>query len=143
MQQVSYTVTEPFSAQQMYALVNDINAYPEFVPDCKKTGIIQQMGNEMRAYIEVEKLGFKKRFITKNIQVPHSQILMELVEGPFNELKGQWSFTPVTDNSCTIEFNLKFEFKSRLLEAAFSPIFKDIMTNMVKAFSRRAQQVYG
>lgn len=142
MPHLSYSVTEHYSAKQMYDLVNDVDAYPKFVPDCVNSGVLQRQEHQMTAFIEVEKLGFKKRFTTKNSLTESSEILMQLIDGPFSDLVGRWTFTSIDEHSCKIEFNLRFEFKNKLMEIAFSPIFKEIVTGMVNAFSQRAKQVY-
>ncbi|WP_392566803.1 type II toxin-antitoxin system RatA family toxin [Utexia brackfieldae] len=143
MPQICYSVSESYSTKQLFDLVNDINAYSQFVPDCIHSGILSQQDNVITAFIEVEKLGIRKRFITKNTLIEHTKIMIELVDGPFSRLSGYWSFTPLDDQRCNIGLNLNFEFKSKLIELAFSRIFKEIMTNMVDAFSKRAKQVYG
>ncbi|OCG15828.1 ubiquinone-binding protein [Gilliamella sp. Fer1-1] len=135
-------VIEPYSIEQMFSLVNDITKYPEFVPDCIATGIISKQDNTLTAFIEVEKLGFKKAFTTINlINQPHS-IDIKLLEGPFKYLSGKWQFTSISESQSKISFSLDFEFKNKLLDIAFTPIFKELMTNMVNAFSQRARQIY-
>ncbi len=142
MTHVFHEVTEPYSIEQMFTLVNDIASYPEFVPDCIATGIISKQDNIVKAFIKVEKLGFKKSFTTINhINEPHS-IDMKLVEGPFKQLLGKWRFIALSDKSCKISFSLDFEFQNKLLDLAFTPVFKEVMNNMVSAFSIRARQIY-
>lgn len=143
MTQVFYEIKEPYSIQQMFDLVNDIDSYPQFVPDCVGAGVIDKQDNLMRAYLEVEKLGFRKQFTTINrLSSPHT-IEMAMVEGPFKHLTGKWSFTAISENECAIRFSLDFEFKSKIMDITFTPIFKDVMQNMVKAFSARAKKIYG
>jgi ribosome-associated toxin RatA of RatAB toxin-antitoxin module len=126
----------------MFALVNDIEKYPEFIPDCIATGIIKKQDNIIAAFIEVEKFGFKKSFTTLNqINEPNS-IDITLLEGPFKQLSGRWQFVKITENQSKISFNLDFEFKNKLLDMTFSPVFKEVMNGMVNAFSKRARQIY-
>jgi ribosome-associated toxin RatA of RatAB toxin-antitoxin module len=135
-------VIEPYSIEQMFALVNDIEKYPEFIPDCIATGIIKKQDNIIAAFIEVEKFGFKKSFTTLNqINEPNS-IDITLLEGPFKQLSGRWQFVKITENQSKISFNLDFEFKNKLLDMTFSPVFKEVMNGMVNAFSKRARQIY-
>ena len=142
MAHVFHEVIEPYSIEQMFALVNDIARYPQFVPDCIATGIISKQDNYLTAFIEVEKLGFKKSFTTINqINEPHS-IDMALLDGPFKHLKGRWEFTELDGQKSKISLNLNFEFNNKLMSAVFTPIFKEVMTNMVNAFSQRARQIY-
>lgn len=142
MTHIYHEIMEPYSAQQMFDLVNDINAYPQFVPDCNDTGVLQRDENLLLAYIEVEKFGFKKRFTTLNRLKEPSKIEITLIDGPFKKLVGAWTFTPISENQSKITFDLTFEFNSKLLDMTFTPIFKDIMKNMVIAFSNRAKQLY-
>ncbi|MDF7666279.1 type II toxin-antitoxin system RatA family toxin [Orbaceae bacterium ESL0727] len=147
MAHIFHETTEPYSIHQMFALVNDIDRYPEFVPDCIATGIlskqnISQQNSTIRAFIEVEKLGFKKSFTTLNHIHAPNLIDMQLIEGPFKQLSGQWRFSELSAKSSRISFSLDFEFKNKLLDIAFTPIFKEVMNNMVNAFSLRARQLY-
>lgn len=142
MAQVFYEVVEPYSVEQMFALVNDIAKYPEFVPDCIASGIIKKQDNIIAAFIEVEKFGFKKSFTTLNQLNEPNSIDITLLEGPFKHLSGQWQFTPIEQNRSKISFRLDFEFKNKLLDLTFTPVFKEVMTNMVNAFSQRARQIY-
>ena len=142
MTHIYHEIMEPYSAQQMFDLVNDINSYPQFVPDCIDTGVLQRDDNLLLAYIEVEKFGFKKRFTTLNRLKESSKIEITLIDGPFKKLVGAWTFTPILENQSKITFDLTFEFNSKLLDMTFTPIFKDIMKNMVIAFSNRAKQLY-
>ncbi|RKS86873.1 ribosome-associated toxin RatA of RatAB toxin-antitoxin module [Orbus hercynius] len=142
MTNVFYEIREPYSAEQMFDLVNDINAYPQFIPDCASAGILKQQDDLILAYLEVEKLGFKKKFITTNKLTKPYRIEMALVDGPFKQLQGDWTFTELSEHECKISFALKFEFKSKLLDLTFTPLFKELMENMVKAFSKRAKQIY-
>ena len=142
MAHVFHEVIEPYSIEQMFELVNDIAHYPEFVPDCIATGIISKQDNLVTAFIEVEKLGFKKSFTTINqINEPNS-IELKLLEGPFKHLSGKWQFIALDETKCKISFSLDFEFKNKLLDIAFTPVFKEVMANMVNAFSQRARQIY-
>lgn len=143
MAKIYYEKNEPYSAQQMFDLVNNINDYPLFVPDCTQAGILTHQENELTAFIEIEKFGFKKRFSTRNELERPNQIKLNLLKGPFKKLKGIWHFNADSESSCQIKFELDFEFESRLLEMAFSTLFKEIMGNMVKAFSQRAKVIYG
>ncbi|WP_392559306.1 type II toxin-antitoxin system RatA family toxin [Orbus mooreae] len=143
MTQVFYEIKEPYSAQQMFDLVNDIDAYPQFVPDCVGAGITDKQDNLVRAYLEVAKLGFRKQFTTINRLNAPDTIEMALIEGPFKKLTGKWSFISLSENECMIRFSLDFEFKSKIMDITFTPIFKEVMQNMVKAFSTRAKKVYG
>ncbi|HHR6131872.1 type II toxin-antitoxin system RatA family toxin [Providencia rettgeri] len=142
MPQISRSALVPFSAEQMYKLVNDVISYPSFLPGCVGSRIISQNSDEMTASVEVSKAGISKTFITKNALEDNKRIQMQLVEGPFRTLSGGWQFIPLSADACKIEFHLDFEFTNKLIELAFGKIFKELANNMVQAFTSRAKVVY-
>ncbi|ETT02467.1 type II toxin-antitoxin system RatA family toxin [Providencia sp. PROV188] len=142
MPQISRSALVPFSAEQMYKLVNDVISYPSFLPGCVGSRIISQNSEEMTASVEVSKAGISKTFITKNALEDNKRIQMQLVEGPFRTLSGGWQFIPLSADACKIEFHLDFEFTNKLIELAFGKIFKELANNMVQAFTSRAKVVY-
>ena len=132
-----------FSAQQMFDLVNDVDAYPEFLPGCTESKLLDNSERHMKASLKVAKGGISKWFTTHNhLQAPHL-IQMELVDGPFQYLKGNWEFTELTEEACRVSLKLDFEFSSGLLGAAFNKVFHQLASNMVQAFVVRAKEVYG
>jgi len=142
MPQISRTALVPYSAEQMYQLVNDVKSYPQFLPGCSGSRIIDASAGQMTAAVDVSKAGISKTFTTRNILVSNQSIIMQLVDGPFRKLMGGWKFTPIGDDACRIEFQLDFEFTSKLIELAFGRIFKELAGNMVQAFTLRAKEVY-
>lgn len=131
-----------FSAESMYRLVNDVEAYPDFLPGCAQSRIYEQSESKMRASLLIAKAGVKQWFTTENTLDEPQRIDMQLVDGPFSHLSGGWQFTALSDSACKIELNLQFEFSSRLAQAAFGKAFNVIAANMVDAFTRRAKEVY-
>ncbi len=142
MPRITRSALVPFSAEQMYALVNDVGSYPSFVPGCAATRILSRDENSMTAALDVAKAGIRKTFVTRNRLTDASSIEMELVEGPFRKLSGGWKFVSIDVNACQIELNLEFEFTNFLVEKAFGAVFNELAINMVKAFSQRAKDVY-
>ncbi|ABM03400.1 ubiquinone-binding protein [Psychromonas sp. MB-3u-54] len=143
MAQVSRSALLMYSAEEMYQLVNDVNAYPEFLPGCVDANILTNNNNVMRASVEVSKAGISQTFTTENILVNGQSILMNLVDGPFKHLKGGWTFSKLDEQACKINLDLEFEFNSSLAELAFGRIFNELVGSMVKSFSSRAKVVYG
>ena len=132
-----------FSAEQMYHLVNDVASYPQFLPGCVGSQVLEVSVDSMVAYVDVATAGIHKSFTTRNqLQVGRS-IRMDLLDGPFRQLAGLWCFTPLDDEACKVELSLEFEFSSRLIELAFGRIFTDLVGSMVQAFTQRAKEVYG
>jgi len=143
MAEVSRSALLMYSAQEMYDLVNDVNAYPEFLPGCSETQVLIDELNLMKASVKVAKAGISQTFVTENTLVPNQSITMNLIEGPFKHLTGGWTFTPLDEQACKVSLDLQFEFSSSLIELAFGRIFHELVGSMVKSFSNRAKTVYG
>ncbi|OEE33022.1 SRPBCC family protein [Vibrio ordalii] len=142
MKQVSRSALVSFSAEQMFNLVNDVTRYPEFLPGCSGSRVIESSDLSMVASVDVSKAGISKTFTTSNVLVASEAILMNLVDGPFKALKGGWYFTALDEQACKVELKLEFEFSSKMVELAFGKIFNELTSNMVNAFTKRAKQVY-
>lgn len=132
----------PYSQEQMFDLVNAIEAYPEFVPYCHSSRIIGHRHDELRATLCFERGGFRKSFTTLNRMHPHKMIEVRLIEGPFKQLEGFWQFEP-KESRCHVSLDLEFEFASQWLSLMFGPIFNQVASTLVDAFSKRARSVYG
>ena len=132
-----------YSCDQMYKLVNDIDAYPQFIPNCAdaKRNVISD--TEIEGSLLINKAGISKWFTTKNELVSNRVIKMTLVNGPFKYLTGSWTFIELDSNACKVELELDFEFSSKMIELAFGKVFNHVTTSMVTAFTQRAKQVYG
>ncbi len=142
MKQVSRSALVSFSAKQMYDLVNDVAKYPEFLPGCSGSRVIESTESAMVASVDVSKAGISKTFTTANTLIPDQAIIMNLIDGPFKALSGGWHFTALDEQACKVELKLEFEFSSKMVELAFGKIFSELTNNMVNAFTKRAKQVY-
>lgn len=142
MPQVDRSALVPYSAEQMYELVNDVLSYPEFLPGCVGSRIISKTETTQEAAIDVAKVGIKKTFSTRNKMIPGREIDLELLEGPFKSLKGHWDFIPLSDDASKVVFHLEFEFNNPLLDFAFNKIFSELMGSLVQAFIKRAKEIY-
>jgi ribosome-associated toxin RatA of RatAB toxin-antitoxin module len=132
----------PFSAKQMFDLVNDIKAYPLFLPGCNQANLISQTEHEIMASLEVSKGPIKQSFTTRNVLTPAKCIEMNLVKGPFKKLHGVWHFNDLSEGNCKISLTLDFEL-SGMLKFAFGGVFSQVAGSMVDSFSKRAKVVYG
>lgn len=132
----------PFSAKQMFDLVDDIEKYPEFLPGCNNAKVLERTEDTVTATLSVAKGGFAKEFTTRNTNQPYENIAMELVMGPFKHLTGQWKFDALGESACKIELVVKFEFSNPLTNLAFGAVFNQMAESFVDAFSKRARQVY-
>jgi ribosome-associated toxin RatA of RatAB toxin-antitoxin module len=130
------------SAEKMYALVEDIESYPDFLPWCSGATVTVREGTRTVATMHVNFHGIREQFTTENANEPGRMIAMQLVSGPFRHLRGHWRFTPLAENTCKIEFRLDYEISSRLLERLIGPVFHRINNSFMDAFVRRAEQVY-
>ncbi|CAM3023905.1 type II toxin-antitoxin system RatA family toxin [Pseudoalteromonas distincta] len=143
MPQIEKSALVMYSTKEMFDLVNDVEAYSQFLPNCSDSKIISQHDNNMTASLEISKAGIKKWFTTENTFVDEQTVLLRLVDGPFKMLKGRWHFQALDTKACKVQLELEFEFSSKLVELAFGKIFNDVAKNMVSAFTQRAKQVYG
>lgn len=131
-----------YSQQQMFELVNDIEAYPQFMDGCVGAKILARGDNWLEARLELSKAGVSQSFVTRNqLQAPHSMI-MSLVDGPFKFLRGAWRFTALGEHACKVTFELEFELQNRLLGMAVGKLFESVSNKQVDALCARAKQVY-
>ena len=143
MPQIERTSLVPYSCKQMFDLVNDIPAYPEFVPGCSGARILDQAEQRIDAELQISKAGIQQRFATRNqLHEPH-RIDLQLLSGPFKSLQGAWHFEALDDSSCKVILRLDFEFSSRMLQFAFGKVFDEVNKRMVDSFAKRARVVYG
>ena len=132
-----------FSAQQMFDLVSDIDAYPQFLPWCGGSRILKTEGDIIEAELLIAKGGFKKAFSTRNQIEQGSKMTITLLNGPFSHLDGVWLFMPLREDACKISLDLEFDMPGKLANLAFGSVFNQICNTMVASFTQRAKQVYG
>ena len=131
------------SVEQMYSLINDVVAYPSFLPDCKNSKIVTQDEQTVTAALLVSKGGLSKWFTTKNTLVSNEKIKLSLVDGPFKKLEGYWLLTPLSVDACKVTLELDYEFSNSLVSLAFGKVFTHFSNTLVQAFTQRAKYVYG
>lgn len=142
MASVNKSVLVPYSAEQMFALVDNVADYPEFLPWCGGSSVTSVEGDTVHATVHIDYHHIKQSFTTENVRkVPHS-IDMTLKDGPFQHLDGAWHFIPLSESACKIELKLHYEFSHKLLEKVLGPIFHYITNSLVDAFVHRAEKVY-
>ena len=148
MKHVRKTVLLWYSSHEMYELVTGIDAYPQFLPWCDKAQIIERHEDGVTARLGLHYMGVRHAFTTRNTQRPGESVAVQLVDGPFSVLEGTWLFLPLgrSDSgpaACKIEFELRYAFSSKALEAVVSPVFDRVADTFVDSFVRRAEDVYG
>jgi ribosome-associated toxin RatA of RatAB toxin-antitoxin module len=125
----------------IYALINDIEAYPQFVPWCTRAVIESRSEREIVATLGVRRGPLHTEFTTRNTLDPGRSVVMEHLRGPFKALHGIWTLTPIGDAGTRIELTLRFAFANRLTAAVFEPMFEETAGSLVDAFVARARTV--
>lgn len=128
--------------EQMYKLVNEVEHYPEFLPWCRSSQVLQRDATSQRASIEIAKGPLNKSFITRNQMEPDRSIKLALEEGPFSHLQGEWQFQALGSKGCKIHLDIEFDFSNRLMSTLLTPVFSEICSTLVDAFIKRAESVY-
>ena len=142
MQSVHRSVLVPYSAQQMFDLVDDVEHYCEFLPWCGGSQVLENRPDGKTARIDIAFKGVKTHFTTDNMNDPGKSITVNLKDGPFKALHGQWVFKALAPDACKVEFTLTYEFKTTLLETLVGPVFNHIAHTFIDAFVKRAQARY-
>ena len=133
----------PFTSDRMFALVNDVESYPEFLPWCSAARIEGAGKNHLIATIILSLGKIQQSVTTRNTLQPGRRIDMELVRGPLQQLCGVWRFDDVASGNCRVSLSLDFEFKNKILKLALDKAFGQLTYMSIDAFRNRARQVYG
>jgi len=142
MTRVEKSALVKFSAQQMFDLVGDIEHYPQFLPWCNGSRILKREGNVVEGEISISKGGFQKKFSTRNTLDYGKKMTVELLDGPFSHLSGEWNFLALREDASKITLDLDFEMSGILANLAFGAVFNQICNTMVSSFTQRAKEVY-
>jgi len=130
-------------ASTLYALVEDIEAYPRFLPWCLGAHVHERGPHLTRATLTVGVKGVRQSFTTENTNRPGEAIDMRLVKGPFRRFAAAWRFHALAEHASRVEFSLEYEFAGRVVAAALEPLFDRIADTMLDAFVRRAHVLHG
>ncbi|SRR5579883_442825 len=133
----------PYSAHQMFELVNNIEDYPRFLPWCHSSQVINRTETEVVASLEINWKGIHKSFTTRNRLYPHDKIEIDLVNGPLKRMEGIWQFDALDVHACKVILDLEFEFAGGFIDRFFQPVFQHIANTLVEAFCKRAAELYG
>ncbi|UXZ53631.1 type II toxin-antitoxin system RatA family toxin [Halomonas sp. 7T] len=140
---VNRTALVRHTPQQMFDLVNDFERYPEFLPGCRRARLHERDNVHLIGEMTLGRAGVEQTIITRNDLFEPERIEMSLVKGPFKRLKGRWLFTPMGEDACKVSLEMDFEFANRLLGMAFGKLFQQIAGQLVDAFTKRANDLYG
>jgi ribosome-associated toxin RatA of RatAB toxin-antitoxin module len=143
MRKVRRSAIVPHTAQEMFELVDSVEAYPEFLPWCNDAEVKSRSDDTVIATLELHKGSVSKHFTTRNTLKRFDAIDMALIDGPFRHLDGGWRFRDLNGEGCEVSLELDFEFDNRLVDMMFGRYFEDTLKALVDAFTQRANAVYG
>ena len=143
MRNVSRSALVPYSADQMYALVEDFLAYPEFLPWCTGATLHSRDAEMIEASLEMQRGAVKKTFTTRNTLQPGVAMGIALVDGPFRNLSGDWQFEQLGEDGSKVSLYMEFEFENRVVDALFGRFFEDTCNSLIDSFTQRAHKIYG
>ena len=132
----------PFAAAEMFALVDDIEHYPQFLPWCGGAHVLESHADGKTARVDIDYHGVRAHFTTANANRAGESIVVTLRDGPFRHLHGEWRFVALAPDACKIEFELAYEFTTHLLERVVGPVFSHIADTFIDAFVRRAEALH-
>lgn len=134
----------PYTARQMFTLVDDVEAYPEFLPWCSSAEVHKRSDDVVEATLGLRKGAISKTFTTRNVRREFDSMDLALVgDGPFKHLRGGWRFKDLGDDGCKVSLDLEFEFEHRLTDMMFGAFFEETCNSLVDAFIKRAAVVFG
>lgn len=143
MRKVYRSAIVPHSAAEMFRLVDDVESYPEFLPWCQQSEVRTRADDVTEASLALQKGSVSKVFTTRNLRKPYDSIGLELLDGPFRQLSGEWRFSSLGATGCKVTLELEFEFDSKMADLMFGSFFEATCNSLVDAFTERAAAVYG
>ena len=143
MREVRRSALLPYSSDQVYGLVADVERYPEFLPWCTTARVLASEGDEVTVTLGLSSGIARASFTTRNRLDPGRSMTMSLVDGPFDHLEGRWDFTPIRKAGTRADLNVRFSTHGVIGALALGPAFEGICNHLVDAFARRARRVFG
>jgi ribosome-associated toxin RatA of RatAB toxin-antitoxin module len=140
---IAKTALLPYPAEQLFDLINDIEAYPQYMDGCVGATILHADADTVEARLQLSRSGITQSFATRNrLQRPQT-IDMALLEGPFKSLSGRWQFNALAPEACKVSLDLQFELDGKLASLAAGKLFEGVASNLVDSLCRRAHGLYG
>lgn len=143
LRRVNRSAMVPYTPAQMYALVEDVERYPEFLPWCTGSALHEKNDSELRASIDLGLGELKARFSTRNELQPPGRMTMELEDGLFRTLHGCWEFAQLGEAGCEVRLQVEFEFEGTVHNILFGAAFEKVCNELIDAFVKRAAALYG
>lgn len=131
------------TAEQMFDLIDRVENYPDFLPWCSGTEVLERTEHELVATLHLSKAGFNYSFTTRNQLRRPEQMTLVLENGPFSSLSGVWDFKPLGDEACKVDFMMEFEFSGKIASLAMGKVFNQVASTMVDVFVKQADKLYG
>lgn len=142
MPNVRKSVLVPFDSATLFHLVDRVEDYPEFLPWCGGSEVLQRDDAATKARIDIDFRGVRQSFTTLNRKEGIEWMHIELVEGPFRALSGHWHFAPLADDACRVELSLDYSFAGAMLEKLIGPVFEYIANSLLERFVARAEALH-
>ena len=142
MRRVKKSILVPFGAAEMFAMVDRVDLYPDFLPWCGGAAVLEEHPGGKTARVDIDYHGVRAHFTTDNVNRTGESIVVTLRDGPFRHLHGEWRFVALAPDACKIEFELAYEFSTHLLERVVGPVFGHIADTFIDAFVRRAEALH-
>jgi ribosome-associated toxin RatA of RatAB toxin-antitoxin module len=143
MRNVNRSALVPYTAREMFVIVDDVAAYPEFLGWCKSATVHDRTDEMVQATLELQKGSMSNKFTTRNDRIEFDSIEISLVGGPFRHLQGVWTFVDLGDEGSKVALKLDFEFESMLVDMMFGAFFEQTCNSLVDGFTGRARQIFG
>ena len=143
MRRVNRSALVPYTAREMFILVDDVESYPEFLPWCSSAEVHNRTAEIVEATLELHKGSLSDHFTTRNTRCEFETIEIELIDGPFRHLQGGWRFTEIGEEGCKLALELDFEFENMFVDMIFGSFFEDTCNSLINAYSKRAKTVFG
>ena len=140
---ISRSALLPYSADQIFELINDVGAYPQFMDGCVGAEVLSESDDAMVARLDLSRAGVRQSFTTRNALQRPLEIKLELVDGPFESFAGRWTLLALNEQACKVSLFLSFTLNSSILSAAARQLFNGAANSMVDAMVKRAKVVYG
>ena len=143
MTHISRSALLPHDAQRLFDLVNDVEAYPQYMGGCVGAQVLHRDANLVEARLDLARGGVSHSFSTRNHLVPGREIVLELLDGPFDHFHGRWDFQQLGNDGCKMSLDLQFRINSRVLGVAAARLFDRVTNDLVDAVAGRARKLYG
>jgi ribosome-associated toxin RatA of RatAB toxin-antitoxin module len=143
MNEIRRSALLPYSADVIYLLINDIEAYPQYMDGCVGAQILAQTAETMDARLDLSRAGIRLSFVTRNTLTPGRSVKLTLIDGPFENLTGEWALLPLGVGACKLSLHLEFALTNNVVGAATRQLFNSVANNLVDALVKRANEQYG